>query len=75
MNLLKKLLSPLTNSIKSTNVVEFCPSLLSSAKLPNPSSHNYAPYIDSYGDRAWVYTCVNTIAENVSSADFVLKNN
>ena len=74
MNLLKKLLSPLTNSIKSTNVVEFCPSLLSSAKLPNPSSHNYAPYIDSYGDRAWVYTCVNTIAENVSSADFVLKN-
>lgn len=42
--------------------------------LPSPSSHNYAPYTESYGDKAWVYACVNVIAETTSTADFVLKN-
>ncbi len=42
--------------------------------LPSPSSHNYAPYTETYGDKAWVYACVNVIAETTSTADFVLKN-
>jgi len=42
--------------------------------LPSPSSHNYAPYTEAYGDKAWVYACVNVIAETTSTADFVLKN-
>ena len=47
---------------------------LSNNDLPSPSSHNYAPYTECYGDKAWVYACVNVIAETTSTADFVLKN-
>ncbi|MBQ4494063.1 MAG: hypothetical protein II972_05660, partial [Elusimicrobiaceae bacterium] len=49
-------------------------SRLSDNILPSPSSHNYAPYCETYGDKAWVYACVNVIAETTSTADFVLKN-
>ena len=48
--------------------------LLSDNMLPPPGSHNYAPYTEAYGDKAWVYACVNVIAETTSTADFVLKN-
>lgn len=45
-----------------------------SASLPGPSAHNYAPYIESYADKAWVYACVSVVAQSVAAADFVLKN-
>ena len=44
------------------------------ASLPAPASHNYAPYIESYADRAWVYSCVSIVAQTVAAADFNLKN-
>ena len=47
---------------------------LNDTVLPAPSSHNFAPYTETYGDKAWVYACVNVIAETTSTADFVLKN-
>ena len=52
----------------------FSSPLGSEAKLPGPAAHNYAPYVEAYADKAWVYTCVNVIADTVASADFVLKS-
>jgi len=47
---------------------------LTEGKLPSPQGHNYAPYVEAYGNKAWVYACVNVIAETAAAADFVLKN-
>lgn len=54
--------------------MEYSAPYLNETKLPSPSSHNYAPYVEAYGDKALVYACVNVIAETVSSADFTLKD-
>ncbi|MGB2579195.1 HK97 family phage portal protein [Elusimicrobium simillimum] len=43
-------------------------------RLPSPSGHNYAPYVEAYADKPWVYACVNVISETVSATDFQLKN-
>jgi len=43
-------------------------------RLPSPAAHNYAPYVEAYADKPWVYCCVSIIAESVSSTEFLLKN-
>lgn len=53
---------------------EYSAPYLNEIKLPSPSGHNYAPYVEAYGEKAWVYACVNVIAETVSAADFTLKD-
>ena len=47
--------------------------LQSETKLPGPAARNFAPYVEAYGDKAWVYACVNVIAETAAAADFNLK--
>ncbi len=79
MNLIEKILNKTIKSSGAkdapfTAFTEFSSPYLSEAKLPSPASRNYAPYVEAYGDKAWVYACVNVIAETASSADFVLKN-
>lgn len=54
--------------------MEYFSPRLEETKLPSPSGHNYAPYVEAYGEKAWVYACVNVIAETVSAADFNLKD-
>lgn len=73
MNIIQKILKNLKTKTAPA-VMQFAPSILQGQNLPNPSSHNYSPYVDSYGSKEWVYACVNAIAETASSADFVLKN-
>ncbi len=54
--------------------MEYASPRLDETRLPSPSGHNYAPYVEAYGEKAWIYACVNVIAETVSSADFNLKD-
>ena len=77
MNLIKKIFTKTEKKSAGTDIglnmfMNLPP--LSDNILPSPSSHNYAPYTESYGDKAWVYACVNVIAETTSTADFVLKD-
>ena len=53
---------------------EYSAPYLNETRLPSPSGHNYAPYAEAYGEKAWIYACVNVIAETVSAADFTLKD-
>jgi len=43
-------------------------------RLPAPYAHNYAPYLDTYSDSAWVYACVSAIIKSASNLNFVLKD-
>lgn len=43
-------------------------------RLPDPSSHDYHSYAKAYADKAWVYACVSVIADTLSSAEIVLKD-
>ena len=77
MNLIKKFLTKTDKKSAQTQTslnmfMDLLP--LNDTLLPSPSSHNFAPYTETYGNEAWVYACVNVIAETTSTADFVLKN-
>ncbi len=71
INKIKKVFTSDSKSFMNPSIMELASD---SGKLPNPSTHNYAPYVEAYGDKAWVYACVSTISETVATADFVLKN-
>ena len=78
MNLIQKIIN---NTIRKKSApqnaalfMDIGAQLNSDVKLPAPSARNYAPYVDAYGDKAWVYACVNIIAETAAAADFNLKN-
>ncbi|MBT6714900.1 MAG: phage portal protein, partial [Elusimicrobiaceae bacterium] len=71
INKIKKVFNTDSKGFLNPSIVELTSN---SGKLPDPSTHNYAPYVEAYGDKAWVYACVSTISETVASADFVLKN-
>ncbi len=79
MNIIQKILSKtLPNISRKDALTTYFSGLggiyLGDSALPAPSHHNYSPYVEAYGDKAWVYTCVNAIAETTSSTDFVLKD-
>lgn len=63
-----------TGSANLPLFMEYAAPYLNESRLPSPSGHNYAPYVESYGEKAWIYACVNVIAETVSSAEFTLKD-
>ncbi|MDD4005399.1 MAG: phage portal protein [Elusimicrobiaceae bacterium] len=43
-------------------------------KLPDPSGHDFYPYMRAYADKAWVYACVSAVANAVAGSEFCLKN-
>ncbi len=73
MNLLQKIFKTKkdTKSFLAPTIVELTSQ---NTALPPPASHNYAPYIEAYADKAWVYSCVSIISQSVAAADFVLKD-
>ncbi len=79
MNIIEKLMNKTADTkgqkgFDTPLFMEFTAPYITEGKLPSPSSHNYAPYMEAYGDKAWVYACVNVIADTAASADFVLKD-
>ncbi|WP_424244713.1 HK97 family phage portal protein [Elusimicrobium posterum] len=77
MNILQKIAKTLNiqpeeqKSFISPTIVELTGA---SHRLPDPSGHNYAPYVEAYADKPWIYACVSIISETMSSMDFLLKN-
>lgn len=81
MKIIEKLIKGLSakngSGEQSLNIplfMEYSAPYLNEERLPSASSHNYAPYVEAYGEKSWIYACVNVIAETVSSAEFNLKD-
>ena len=73
MNIIDKIKSFAKNekSFAAPTVVELAGGI---GRLPPPASRNFAPYVEAYADKPWVYACVSVVSEGVSSTDFLLKN-
>ncbi|ACC98252.1 Phage portal protein, HK97 family [Elusimicrobium minutum Pei191] len=76
MNIIQKIVKQLTRdkdekSFTAPTVFELTGKY---SRLPSPSGRNYAPYVEAYADKPWIYSTVSVIAETVSSTEFLLKN-
>ncbi|MDR0291827.1 MAG: phage portal protein [Elusimicrobium sp.] len=73
MNIIEKIKSFVKDekSFAAPSVIELTGSL---NRLPSPAARNYAPYVEAYADKPWVYACVSVVSEGVASTEFLLKN-